>query len=54
VGLGDPDRFRSLGELVAEVSHGIWIYSHTPIHSALKMPPIVFARQFAEMFALAA
>lgn len=43
VDLGDPNRFRSLGELVAEIYRTIWDYNHTRIHSALKMPPVVFA-----------
>jgi putative transposase len=51
---GDPNRFHSLGELVAEVYHGIWTYNNTPIHSILKMPPAVFAWKSAEIFALAA
>ena len=54
VDLGDPERFGSLGELVTEVYHGIWTYNNTRIHSALKMPPVVFAEQFAKSFALAA
>ena len=44
VDLGDPERFRSLGELVAEVYRLIWIYNHTRIHSALKMPPAEFEK----------
>lgn len=44
--LGDPNRFHSLGELVAEIYKTIWMYNHTRIHSALKMPPNVFARQY--------
>lgn len=43
VDLGDPNRFRLLGELVAEIYRTIWDYNHTRIHSALKMPPVVFA-----------
>ena len=43
VDLGDPNRFRSLGELVAQIYRTIWDYNHTRIHSALKMPPVVFA-----------
>ena len=43
VDLGDSHRFRSLGELVAEIYRTIWDYNHTRIHSALKMPPVVFA-----------
>lgn len=42
VDLGDPDRFDSLGELVAAVHHTVWAYNHTRIHSALKMPPVQF------------
>jgi putative transposase len=49
VDLGDPNRFASLGHLVAEIYRTIWQYNHTRIHSALKMPP----RQFAELHALA-
>lgn len=43
VDLGDPDRFKTLGELVAEIYRTIWEYNHTRIHSALRMPPAVFA-----------
>lgn len=45
VDLGDPSRFKTLGELVAEVYQTVWAYNHTRIHSALKMPPIVFAEK---------
>lgn len=45
VDLGDPNRFKSLGELVAEIYGTIWKYNHTRIHSALKMPPAVFAEK---------
>lgn len=49
VDLGDPSRFDSLGELVAEIYRVIWVYNHTRIHSALRMPPKVFAgRQMAQ------
>lgn len=44
VDLGDPNRFKTLGELVAEIYRTIWAYNHTRIHSALKMPPVVYAR----------
>ncbi len=46
VGLGDPNRFRTLGELVAEIYGTIWSYNHTRIHSVLKIPPSLFAAQF--------
>jgi putative transposase len=39
VDFGDPNRFASLGELVAEIYRTIWTYNNTRIHSALKMPP---------------
>jgi putative transposase len=47
VDLGDPDRFKTLGELVAEIYRTIYAYNHTRIHSALKMPPVVFAEKLA-------
>lgn len=45
VELGDPNRFRSLGELVYEIYRTIHTYNHFRIHSALKMPPLTFLRQ---------
>jgi transposase InsO family protein len=45
VDLGDPNRFKTFGELVAEIYQTLWQYNHTRIHSALKMPPSVFAEQ---------
>ena len=47
VDLGDPDRFDTFGELVAEIYQTLWQYNHTRIHSALKMPPSVFAEKLA-------
>jgi len=44
VDLGDPSRFRSFGELVAEIYRTIWEYNNTRIHSALKMPPTAFIK----------
>jgi len=43
--LGDPNRFATLGELVAEIYRIIWDYNNRRIHSRLKMPPAVFAKQ---------
>jgi transposase InsO family protein len=45
--LGDPNRFRTFGELVAGIYRTAWEYNHTRIHSALKMPPSVFAEKIA-------
>lgn len=47
VDFGDPGRFKTLGELVAEIYRTMWDYNHTRIHSALKMPPAVFAERLA-------
>lgn len=47
VDLGDPNRFETFGELVAEIYQTLWQYNHTRIHSALKMPPVVFAKRLA-------
>jgi putative transposase len=45
--LGDPERFRTLGELVAEIYQTAWDYNHTRIHSALRMPPSTFVERLA-------
>ena len=45
VDLGDPSRFKTLGELVLAIYQTIYAYNHTRIHSALKMSPMQFARQ---------
>lgn len=47
IDLGDPNRFKTLGELVAEIYRTAWEYNHTRIHSILKMPPAVFAEKLA-------
>ena len=44
VDLGDPERFASLGELVAEIYRTVHIYNTTRIHLVLKMPPARFAK----------
>lgn len=41
--LGDPNRFDTLGELVAGIYEAINYYNHHRIHSALKMSPVQFA-----------
>ena len=46
VDLGDPERFKSVGELVYEIYHLIWEYNHIRIHSVLSMPPLRFAEQY--------
>ncbi len=44
--LGDPNRFETLGELVYEIYKTIYNYNNSRIHTALKMPPTIFANQF--------
>ena len=43
IDLGDPNRFETLGELVYEIYHIIYIYNTTRIHTVLKMSPREFA-----------
>jgi transposase InsO family protein len=45
--LGDPNRCKNLGELVATIYRTIWEYNYTRIHSALRMPPKAFANAHA-------
>ncbi|MEK7107104.1 MAG: IS3 family transposase [Patescibacteria group bacterium] len=49
VDFGDPSRFTTFGELVAEIYRTIWVYNHTRIHSALNMPPVVFAESLVAL-----
>jgi putative transposase len=44
--LGDPSRFKNLGELVYEIYQTIWKYNNTRIHTSLKMSPVQFAEKF--------
>jgi len=46
IDLGDPNHFGSLGELVAAIYETIRIYNTTRIHTALRMPPAVFAARY--------
>lgn len=43
IDLGDPSRFKTLGELVYAIYRTIWNYNNDRIHTALKMPPQEFA-----------
>ena len=45
IDLGDTDRFTSLGELVYEITKTIWYYNYLRIHTAIKMPPAIFAQR---------
>ena len=44
VELGDPSRFDTLGELVAEIYRTVHYYNTARIHSAFDMPPRSFAQ----------
>lgn len=41
---GDINRFETIGELIAEVYAHIHYYNYERIHTALKMPPAVYAK----------
>ncbi len=47
VELGDPNRFDTLGELVAEIYRTVHYYNTARIHSAFNMPPRSFAQLHA-------
>ncbi len=47
VDLGDPNRFKTLGELIAEIYRTIHYYNTERIHTALNMAPREFARRAA-------
>lgn len=48
--LGDPNRFDTLGELVAEIYKTINYYNCHRIHTALDMSPVQFAQRELEMY----
>lgn len=48
VDIGDVNRFKSLGELTAEIYKSIYYYNNCRIHTSLKMSPKQFALKFAE------
>lgn len=53
IDLGDPGRFKTLGELVLAIYQTVWQYNHTRIHTALKMPPVQFALKLSKSYNLA-
>ncbi len=47
--LGDVNRFDSVGEMIEAIYRQIHYYNHSRIHTALKMPPAVYAaRTFSD------
>lgn len=49
IDLGDPDRYESLGAFIAAIAVQLQYYNYDRIHTALKMPPAVFAQHYAIM-----
>lgn len=45
---GDFNRFDSLSQLLEEIYHHLHYYNNFRIHSALKMPPAVYASKYVE------
>jgi len=50
IDLGDPSRFKSLGEFVYEIYRTVYIYNNTRIHTSLKMSPVQFALKVKENY----
>jgi len=48
VDIGDANRFKSLGELTAEIYKSIYYYNNQRIHTSLKMSPQKFKERFAQ------
>jgi transposase InsO family protein len=46
VDLGDTNRFETLGKLIYEIYQTLHTYNNRRIHTAIKMPPIIYANQF--------
>jgi putative transposase len=46
IDLGDPNRFKTLGELVSAIYQTIYYYNNSRIHTALKMSPNQFALKY--------
>lgn len=50
IDLGDPNRFETLGELVAEIYKTINYYNRNRIHTSLGMSPVQFAQKDSRMY----
>lgn len=44
--VGNVNRFETPGELLEALYHAIHYYNNERIHTALRMPPVVYAKQF--------
>lgn len=45
--IGDLNRFETIGQLIEAIYQQIHYYNNLRIHTALKMPPAVYAKQFS-------
>lgn len=52
--LGNPNRFDHIGELIEAIHQQITYYNHRRIHSALRMPPIIFKNKQIQKYAAVA
>ena len=52
VDLGDPNRFKTLGELVYAIYRTIHSYNNSRIHLSLKMPPAIYAGKIQRSYAI--
>ncbi|GIW59221.1 MAG: hypothetical protein KatS3mg087_0287 [Patescibacteria group bacterium] len=50
--LGDPERFKTLGELIEAIAQHIYYYNNERIHSVLKMSPVQFRKEYQEKIVL--
>lgn len=50
IDLGEPERFKTLGELVLNIYQTIWQYNHRRIHTALGMSPMQFASRVVKSY----
>ena len=47
---GDFNRFNTIAQLMEEIYLKIYYYNHDRIHTALKMPPAVYAAKVSENY----
>jgi putative transposase len=52
VDLGDPNRFKTLGELAVAVYQQIYYYNNLRIHTKLKMPPVQYSEQRRQLLTI--
>lgn len=46
--LGHPEIYPTVGELIEAIANQIYYYNYLRIHTALKCPPVIFAKRCAE------